>query len=728
MCGRNTGMALNCDLKCGICLELFQDPRSLPCLHTFCRECIQRSLNEENHSLKCPVCRAEHELSERAGLLPVNQYALQELPLKRLQQQREDNGGPHQLVECKSCGEQAGPVVAWCEDCDGVICQPCVGQHEKLTALRGHVLRQIKGYRICKKSSVNKCDPSEKRLLVKCTMHVDLELKYWCTCCSELVCSECLLGSHRDHEYSLAGKACHSLKSKMKDLAGSVENKKKEFNWYLEKANEAEGKALEYSELMKSEVNNVFDGIVASVEAQRNEALQSVSQGVKEIWSQKELMEVSLAQLDSFTRFADYTHKCTTDTSYVAMASQGVKLMEQVKNTHGNEATLSQNMISIVPLISPSHVRLNDMFVLGRLSLNFSPAPCSTIKCPRSGIEDIVLIVSFMVEGQSVSSQMLRERCNFLVSGYIEPYINVQYEPVVNQDNSSNVTTHLETKRPSAVGTAQLLYHLSVHPQPLMRQSSAKPHRQDFQRAPQLISSGRQTGAQQLSWLEKQIRRVATQSPAAQPPRQVLPLATQAANRSPTLAYAAAGPSSRAVGRRPEAGLYNLKRAHKQKLQQLSKFQSDEVVRAAGYYQAAQIQRCPLKPKRQPPKCKSRQPLKPKCQSLQTAGQGILAVRPAAESVPLQPFERVSSDDSSEEPDGNIALKLVSCDGGIVQEETAKEENAVGCFTELVEESDELSWIITISVPCLPDYQTLVVRYKMTGIIASETAEVTHKF
>ena len=110
------------DLKCGICLELFLDPRSLPCLHTFCRECIQRSLNEEKHSLKCPVCRAEHELSvEEAELrLPVNQYALQELPLKRLQQQREDNGGPHQLVECKSCGEQA-VMVAWCYDCVAMI-------------------------------------------------------------------------------------------------------------------------------------------------------------------------------------------------------------------------------------------------------------------------------------------------------------------------------------------------------------------------------------------------------------------------------------------------------------------------------------------------------------------------------------------------------------------------------------------------------------------------------
>ena len=50
------------------------------------------------------VCRAKHELSEGAGLLPM--LALQEPPLKRLQQQRDDNGGPHQLVECESMLDQ----------------------------------------------------------------------------------------------------------------------------------------------------------------------------------------------------------------------------------------------------------------------------------------------------------------------------------------------------------------------------------------------------------------------------------------------------------------------------------------------------------------------------------------------------------------------------------------------------------------------------------------------
>ena len=156
--------------------------------------------------------------------------------------------------------------------------------------------------------------------MLKCGICLELfqdprSLRFLCTSCYEqLVCSDCLLlGGHKHHQYILASAARPELETMIEEFDGLVQSKESEFSKYIEKASEAEGKALEYSELMKSdEVNNVFDGIVASVEAQRNEALQSVSQGVKEIWSQKEMMEVSLAQLDSFTRFAENTHKCRT--------------------------------------------------------------------------------------------------------------------------------------------------------------------------------------------------------------------------------------------------------------------------------------------------------------------------------------------------------------------------------------------------------------------------------
>ena len=404
------------ELKCGICLELFQDPRSLPCLHTFCRECIQRSLNESDHSLKCPLCRAKHVLShEGAGLLPVDHYALQELPFKRLQQQREDNGGQQ---DCKSCGKQA-PVVAWCEDCDAMICQPCLALHEKIVKWRGHhVVKKTDESRRESTASLEKQDVN-----FKCLEHNDQNLKYVCNPCSELVCPECLLGAHRDHKYSMVEEARHSFKTKIKELSSLVENKKEEFSEYLEKAGKAEHKALEYSELMKTKVNEVFDGIVASVEAQRNDALQSVSQEVKEIWSQKEMVEVSLAQLDSFTRFAGHTNECATNVSYVAMATQGIKLMERLKDTHGDQSTLDQKMVGIVLLKcvkDPLDVLLNELFVLGQVSLVFSPAPNSTIECPSSGIVRLSFLVSLRVGGRPVISKTLRERCNFIASVHVE--------------------------------------------------------------------------------------------------------------------------------------------------------------------------------------------------------------------------------------------------------------------------------------------------------------------
>jgi Lon protease-like protein len=42
------------ELDCKVCTEIFVDPITTPCGHTFCKSCITRSLD---HSDKCPLCR-----------------------------------------------------------------------------------------------------------------------------------------------------------------------------------------------------------------------------------------------------------------------------------------------------------------------------------------------------------------------------------------------------------------------------------------------------------------------------------------------------------------------------------------------------------------------------------------------------------------------------------------------------------------------------------------------
>jgi len=49
------------EITCSICGDVFTDPKTIPCLHTFCKRCIERSI-ESNKKIAtvvcCPLCRA----------------------------------------------------------------------------------------------------------------------------------------------------------------------------------------------------------------------------------------------------------------------------------------------------------------------------------------------------------------------------------------------------------------------------------------------------------------------------------------------------------------------------------------------------------------------------------------------------------------------------------------------------------------------------------------------
>ena len=354
-------------LKCGICLELFQDPRSLPCLHTFCRECIQQSLLNDNRSLNCPVCRVKHELGEEgASLLPVDQHSLEKLPFQKLLQQQRSGGDANK--KCGFCGEAVSPV-GWCSDCRVLICSQCLALHKKMEYLKKHHIME-RGH------------PPEKVSMVSdCLKHNEVKLKFLCVECSEMVCAECLLTTHKDHQYSTLEEARQGLETKFKELADLSVTKKEEFLEYFEKLSKVEGEMVESTQRMKNIVNKTFDAIAASVEAQRNEALQTVSQRLKEIQAEKDLMEVSLAQIDSFTQFADRIDECETITSYMAMATQGIKLMERLKGISCNKKDiLGQKLMPIWSQSSENlHVPLDKLFKLGRPRLRFDPEPDSVV-------------------------------------------------------------------------------------------------------------------------------------------------------------------------------------------------------------------------------------------------------------------------------------------------------------------------------------------------------------
>ena len=48
---------LAAEMRCALCCELFDNPHSLPCQHSFCHECIKQCL-KVTKSTQCPLCKA----------------------------------------------------------------------------------------------------------------------------------------------------------------------------------------------------------------------------------------------------------------------------------------------------------------------------------------------------------------------------------------------------------------------------------------------------------------------------------------------------------------------------------------------------------------------------------------------------------------------------------------------------------------------------------------------
>ncbi|XP_023958330.2 tripartite motif-containing protein 59 isoform X1 [Chrysemys picta bellii] len=120
------------ELTCSICYSIFEDPRVLPCSHTFCRNCLESVLQlSSNFSiwrplrlpLKCPNCRSIVEIPPSGTeSLPIN-FALKAIIEKYQQEDHPD------VATCSEHYRQ--PLNVYCLLDRKLVCGHCltIGKH-----------------------------------------------------------------------------------------------------------------------------------------------------------------------------------------------------------------------------------------------------------------------------------------------------------------------------------------------------------------------------------------------------------------------------------------------------------------------------------------------------------------------------------------------------------------------------------------------------------------------
>ena len=115
-------------LTCPVCLDLYTNPKTLPCLHSFCQECLERLPQEreargDTYYLSCPTCRQRTEVPrEGVGAFPV---AFHLNNLKEIMESLKKKASNPQQVTCNDHDK------VFCETCKTIICLHCTNHtHE----------------------------------------------------------------------------------------------------------------------------------------------------------------------------------------------------------------------------------------------------------------------------------------------------------------------------------------------------------------------------------------------------------------------------------------------------------------------------------------------------------------------------------------------------------------------------------------------------------------------
>ncbi|XP_075965174.1 tripartite motif containing 35-28 [Anarhichas minor] len=144
-------LPLRQDLTCPVCQGIFKDPVLLPCTHSFCRECHQKSFQVNK---KCPVCRKECEEGQA-----ISNRALSSACESFLQQSNWGSIRKHPPPAEDTCNLHLKPLVLYCEKDEEPLCVDCVTLHNT------HTLWPLsEGAPMCKKELGFKVQIFEKKV------------------------------------------------------------------------------------------------------------------------------------------------------------------------------------------------------------------------------------------------------------------------------------------------------------------------------------------------------------------------------------------------------------------------------------------------------------------------------------------------------------------------------------------------------------------------------------
>ena len=201
------------EASCLVCQDILKDPRYLPCLHSFCLNCL---INWHRASggqvdLRCPKCQVRCRVPASGDLkdLPKSFFLsgfIDALAIKESDKTQ---------VTCGNCDKKSSKT-SYCFECCKFYCDECLTGHNIIRSYKDHRVLALKDFQ-----------EKDYEVVVKrpvfCSRkgHEKEEVKFFCKICPEnSVCQTCVTLDHAGHKVILIHEEAEAQKI---EIAGLIQ-------------------------------------------------------------------------------------------------------------------------------------------------------------------------------------------------------------------------------------------------------------------------------------------------------------------------------------------------------------------------------------------------------------------------------------------------------------------------------------------------------------------------
>ena len=258
-------------LECSICLDTYNEPKTISCLHTFCCQCL------ENHAraslrqgkFRCPECQAQIDLPEGNSFERLPSSFLHNSLLSLLAARRTGDGSNLACSQCKKTNSQ----MYYCFDCGRFMCPDCYNAHEMLSAsFEGHKVTPVKDFK------AEDYEALLKRPQPFCSQqfHENEITRFFCFPCQACVCQSCIVTDHRNHDIVLLDKAAHDEKPNIMSGAEMINERVSELCEVIRQYEETASKLENNVAAAKREVSQAAGQMIEMIRGREREAITSL--------------------------------------------------------------------------------------------------------------------------------------------------------------------------------------------------------------------------------------------------------------------------------------------------------------------------------------------------------------------------------------------------------------------------------------------------------------------